>query len=91
MTFQEAKEKLKGIANGRYHSLSYELTEYAGGGQQPECLVYIDQYKHHKGLTWEEAFLSLDRQINGLVVDEKESPDFVVSQETIVDEQRGAS
>jgi hypothetical protein len=81
MTFQEAKAKLKEIADGKYHAIEYKLTEYAavcgGGDQKPECTVYINGLEHHRGLTWEEAFVSLDRAINGVKVNEDEAPDAV--------------
>lgn len=77
MKFQEAKEKLKGIAAGRYHSVEYKLTQYSedtGGEMYPECTVYIDGMEHYKGNTWEKAFTALDRKMNGAEVKEDEMP-----------------
>ena len=74
MTFAQAKKKLKKIADGAYHMLNYELTEYHTGEQKTECVVYIDGRGSHSGLTWEEAFKNLDRGINGQIVDASEQP-----------------
>lgn len=59
MTFQEAKAKLKEVSNGRYHSIGYELTEFAAGGFETECSVYIDPGRRGTGPTFEEAFARL--------------------------------
>ena len=54
-----AKKKLEKLANGKYHSISYELTTFRTGEERPECTLYIDGGKHHQGRTWESAFDSL--------------------------------
>ena len=59
MTFKEAKNKLKEIAGGKYHSIYYQLTETASGELFQSCTLYIGtdpQISSYK--TWEEAFLA---------------------------------
>lgn len=67
MTFREAKDKLKELAGGRYHRLSYELTEHSSGKLEAECRLYIDP-KISSGYqsTWEEAFAELQKVMNPL-------------------------
>lgn len=61
MTFKQAKKKLKKIANGKYHSITYELTEHHTGDMAAKCTLYIDGYGvFHNGKTWELAFSSLE-------------------------------
>ena len=61
MTFQEAKGKLEELAEGRYHTLRYELTEHSDGKQKQVCGVYVDKDSlFYEGETWEEAFKSRD-------------------------------
>jgi hypothetical protein len=43
MKFQEAKERLRKMAKGRYHVIQYELTEYDSGKQRTSCWMYIQQ------------------------------------------------
>ena len=70
MTFAQAKKQLAKLANGKYHVIKFELTEYQKDCQDvcgrgvANCSLYIDGHQHHKGKTWEEAFMSLDRAIN---------------------------
>ena len=60
MTFKAAKKKLKKLAGGRYHALTYELTEHHTGEMVSDCTIYIHDDGHHKGRTWEEAFRSFE-------------------------------
>ena len=55
MTFLEAKSELKKLANRKYHSISYELTETSGGQLRSKCQLYIDPQISSSGATWEEA------------------------------------
>ena len=67
MKFSEAKEKLKKIANGRYHSISYELAESHFGDQRSECRIYIHDGVNlsvsAKGKTFEECFNKLENAV----------------------------
>jgi hypothetical protein len=63
MNFIKAKEKLAKLANGKYHTIQYDLTEFNGGVLTQTCSVYIDGYKFHKAPNWYEALLSLQRQV----------------------------
>ena len=55
MKFDEAKAKLAEIADGKYHSLSYELNEYSSGELKVVCQVYIADLDYCKASTWQEA------------------------------------
>jgi hypothetical protein len=56
MTFKEAREKLKRIADGRYCSLSYKESHSSSGDLEVECAVYIGGHSFYRGPTWETAF-----------------------------------
>ncbi len=56
MNFVEAKQKLKKVAKGRYHSLRYEVTEDASGDLTQVCVVYIDGSEILEAPSWAEAF-----------------------------------
>lgn len=82
MKFKEAKAKLAKIADGKYHSLEYSITNFKSVGrrtertERAECGVYIDGVSWSFGPTWEAAFKKLDRQLRGLPeVNEEEQPD----------------
>ena len=63
MTFKEAKAKLKEIADGKYHSIQYELTEHEDGNLASECEIYIDKEGWYKDSTWEEAFFTREKAL----------------------------
>lgn len=59
MTFQKAKDKLKKLAKGEYHTISFELTEHPGGALDPRCRMYIHGYGYTQSwatfeLAWQE-------------------------------------
>lgn len=60
MKFQEAEDRLRGIAGGRYFSLLFERTTASSGKIETMCGLYIDGGIYHTQPTWEEAFQSLD-------------------------------
>lgn len=70
MKFSEAKSKLKELARGKYHSISFEVSEYTHGNRETGCTLYIDGHSHATGYTWEEAFSALERLIEGAPVEE---------------------
>jgi uncharacterized protein (UPF0261 family) len=68
MTFKQANEKLGKIADGRYHSLKFELTTCTGGSRlMTKCSVYVGSSDPNdggwmaSGETWAEAFDELDK------------------------------
>lgn len=73
MKFIEAKEKLKVLAAGRYHTLSFSLTEYADGRQETECYIYVDPNVTARASTWERAFIKA--QLESGVKQAEESPE----------------
>ena len=60
MTFKQAKAKLKGLAKGEYHSISYELEEYSDNSRGQRCGLYIHGGKWCIEDSWEEAFKELE-------------------------------
>ncbi len=74
MTFASAKKKLKKIADGLYHHVSYTITEYHDGKCKTECQLYIVDGELHRGPTWDDAFRKLDIAMNPPEVDASEQP-----------------
>ena len=74
MTFASAKKKLKKIADGKYHQISYESVEYHTGKMRNECIIYVDDCGSHSGPTWDDAFRQLDIEMNPPKVDVSEQP-----------------
>lgn len=61
MNFKEAKDKLKKLADGSFHSISYEIIEYSNGDIDSKCELYTDSVnKIFSGRTWEIAFNKLE-------------------------------
>jgi len=65
MKFSEAKQKLKGLAKGDYHSLKYTETISHTGETSTLCEVYIYGYHSRAGETWESALAKMERKISG--------------------------
>ena len=65
MTFEEAKNKLKEIANRKYHRVAYDLTETSDGNLKPKCEIYIDNEDIYSGKTWEIALEKRELAIKG--------------------------
>jgi len=63
MKFSEAKDRLKELAGGRYHSIHFEMSEYTTGEQETECWLYIDDRCSVKGQTWEQAFCKMEERL----------------------------
>ena len=58
MSFQDAQEELEKIADGEYYTIAYQIDSHnpsAGRSYAPKCTVYIHEYEHITGSTWEEA------------------------------------
>jgi hypothetical protein len=66
MQFQEAKDRLKKLAKGEYHTLSYEFTEAREGEFNTFCRIYIhdkDGGKSGMGQTFGQAFDELEEKL----------------------------
>lgn len=63
MNFKEAKKQLKELANGKYHSIRYEITETQHGELIQMCEVYIADCELHRGASWSKAFESLAEEL----------------------------
>lgn len=80
MTFNEAKGELKSLVGKRYHSLSYELTEFVSGRLEAECSLYVDPRISVRGSTWQEAFIKMKNALGGeSQVDSSEAPEEEIS------------
>lgn len=75
MRFEEAKKELKKLANGKYHSLKYSLTEFSKGTIEATCDLYIDPGILVSAPTWAEALKLINRKLGEPgVVDLSEMP-----------------
>lgn len=81
MTFKQAALKLKRIASGRYHSISFKLTIDHMGSRRTECYVYVDSHLYGEGSTWTEAFEKLDAAMNPKPAPLEQIPDVSDKQE----------
>ena len=43
MKFQEAKDRLKKLANGKYHTISFSMSEHTNGKIETEVWLYVDK------------------------------------------------
>jgi len=64
MSMVRAREVLKAMADGEYYTLTYTFGEFRTDDTHHDCSVYINNQNFHKGATWEEALLSLQRAMN---------------------------
>jgi len=66
MTFKEAKAAAKEWAEGKHHSVRFELTEYSDGQLKPACSVYIERLGWTSDYeTFEDALQAMGRRKNG--------------------------
>ena len=65
MKFQEAKDRLNELAEGRYHSIQYELTDYATGKTESSVRLYVDPGISVTRSTFAEALEILQNILNG--------------------------
>lgn len=65
MKFVTAKSKLIEMADGKYSSMSYEVTNYSTGRTGVECKVYIEGHTHYTGESWQEALGKLQKAVDG--------------------------
>jgi hypothetical protein len=75
MNFSEAKDEMKKLAGGKYHSIKYELTEYASGVLEADCYLYLDPRICVSAPTWESAILMMKQELGCLTVDPSEFPE----------------
>lgn len=71
MKFLEAKDRLKVLAKGRYHSLSYELTELKSGDLRVKCWAYVDPSISTEGSNWKDVLIEMQIKL----IDSSETPD----------------
>ena len=76
MKFQQAAEKLKEMAGGKYHSISYEMTTYASGDQRASCKMYIEGLGWTSDVpTWESALDYAQAMLDGTNIDTAQAPE----------------
>ena len=68
MNFQEAAKKLNELAGGEYTSMTYEVTQKAGGVIDVKCRVYMHGYDFYSAQTWEIALGMLDDKLNPIEI-----------------------
>ena len=70
MKFSEAKARLKELAKGRHHHVTFELDEFSSGRTETACVLYINGFGSVSGYTWEEAFSKLENRLGRGKVEE---------------------
>jgi len=65
MNMAEAKKKLMELANGGYHSLTYEVGDHGGGRVSQKCKVYLPDHGNFEAPHWEDAFTQLEASLSG--------------------------
>ena len=70
MKFSEAKARLKELAKGRHHHVTFELDEFSSGKEETGCTLYINGFGSESGSTWEEAFTKLENRLGKERVEE---------------------
>lgn len=63
MNLLQAKQKLKELAGGKHHTVSYTIKEYSSGSIVQECSVYMADKGFHTAETFELALDSLRQTI----------------------------
>lgn len=93
MKIQEAKRIVKELAKGRYHSVSYDISEHTDGEIVIECSVYIEKCKSHSAKTFQGA---IDKLIREMSVEEAQEIDDIEREDNdgprrLSDESRAVS
>jgi hypothetical protein len=72
MQFEEAKDKLKELAEGQYHEIQYSLLEEKNGEQRTSCFMLIcgNVAISAKKPIFQECLDDLARQLRGKVTEE---------------------
>jgi hypothetical protein len=61
---KDAFNKIEKMANGRYFSLSYKITNEQSKKKWQVCGVYIDGFNWHCRETWQKAIDSIQEEID---------------------------
>jgi len=65
MKLMQAKTIVKKLAEGKIHSVQFDLTETASGQISTSCSVYVGGKGWYTGDTWVEAINKLKEAITG--------------------------
>lgn len=70
MTFKEAKQAIKDLANGEYYSVRFECTQYADGNEKVQCSAYVAD------AGWTPDFPDYEMMIGamGYMIEQKNNP-----------------
>ena len=64
MKFQDAKNRLKKLANGKYHEVSFALGEHSDGTLRTQVWLYVEK-GHSSGFVrnFDIAFAQLEKEL----------------------------
>jgi hypothetical protein len=65
MTFQQATERLKAMAPGKFQSVEYKLTTHHTGDKVQECSLYVDGAGLIHTDSWEKSFEIMEHRLSG--------------------------
>lgn len=60
MTFAQAQERAREVANGAAHTVEYRETVDADGNKGQSCMIYIDKGRCVFADNWGEVFYKLE-------------------------------
>ena len=70
MTFKEAKQAIKELAKGAYHSVRFECSEHENGKEVLQCAAYVADV----GWTYECANYEMMIDTMKILIDQKNNP-----------------
>ena len=74
MKIAEAKQKTMDIANGAYHSITYEVNDHGNGSFNQKCKIYIRDFGSFEGPHWEDCFHQIELEKLGRPVISEDVP-----------------
>lgn len=74
MTISEAKSVLMRLAEGKYHSMKYEISDHGRGNFIQHCQVYLPDHGWFEGAHWDAALQQLADKVNGRAALSEELP-----------------
>jgi hypothetical protein len=79
MTFEEAYEEMKKLADSTpitkgYFVLQYAITDYGNGKLEAKCDVYMNGFNYEHGKTWREAIDKMKYAVTQPMPDLGEAP-----------------
>ena len=65
MNIGAARAKLTKLAKGEYRSIQQEIIDYKNGPAEERYTLYLANYGHYTGNSWEKAFEALEEGMKG--------------------------